>query len=119
MTRTPITASQLDRWSEGYHADAQRQLATLALSRTDVKDAAYQVGEAFRMTHKFSVEIKTLPVANQEKSGRCWLFAATNVLREKIARELSLDAFELSQSYLAFWDKFERANYFLEAILET
>ena len=56
---------------------------------------------------------------NQKSSGRCWLFAATNVLREHIAKELNLEDFELSQSYMAFWDKFERCNYFFEAILET
>ena len=27
--------------------------------------------------------------------------------------------FEFSQNYLLFWDKLERANYFLEAIIET
>ena len=32
---------------------------------------------------KFSNEIKTLPVTNQKKSGRCWIFAGLNVLREK------------------------------------
>lgn len=30
-----------------------------------------------------------------------------------------LDSFELSQAYLFFWDKLEKANYFLENILDT
>ncbi|CAM9825063.1 unnamed protein product [Sphacelaria rigidula] len=29
------------------------------------------------------------------------------------------DDFELSQSYLFFWDKFEKCNYFLENVLLT
>ena len=41
------------------------------------------------------------------------------MLREKIAADLGLKEFELSQSCLAFWDKLERANYFLGAILDT
>jgi bleomycin hydrolase len=41
------------------------------------------------------------------------------VLREIVAKELNLDSFELSQSYLAFWDKFERVNYYLESVLDT
>ena len=71
------------------------------------------------MRQKFSIDIPTLPVTNQKHSGRCWLFAATNVLRERIAKKLNLENFELSQSYLAFWDKFERCNYFLESIIAT
>ena len=31
----------------------------------------------------------------------------------------NLDKFELSQAYLFFWDKLEKANYFLEQILDT
>lgn len=31
----------------------------------------------------------------------------------------NLDSFQLSQAYLFFWDKLEKANYFLESILET
>ena len=31
----------------------------------------------------------------------------------------NLKEFEFSQNHLMFWDKIERANYFLEAIIET
>ena len=119
MQKKPITQEQLTAWSQNYRSSQARQIATLALSKQSVNDAAFVSPAAFSMRYKFSVDIPTLPVANQQRSGRCWLFAATNVLRERIAKELNLEAFELSQSYLAFWDKFERANYFLESILET
>ncbi len=119
MQKTPITQEQLTAWSAHYNDSEARQIATLALSKASVNDAAYSSAGAFAMRHKFSIEIPTLPVTNQKHSGRCWLFAATNVLRERIAKRLNLETIELSQSYLAFWDKFERANYFLESILET
>ena len=119
MKNTPITEGQLNVWSQGYNNCPQRQLATMALSKTEFNNVAFQPKNAFAMNRKFSIEIETLPVTNQESTGRCWLFAATNVLREKIAKELNLERFELSQSYLAFWDKFERCNYFLEAIIDT
>lgn len=116
---TPITEALLRDWSENYNSCPQRQVATMALSKTGINEVAFVSKGAYAMRQKFSLEIPTMDVTNQESSGRCWLFAAANILREKIAKELNLDAFELSQSYLAFWDKFERANYFLESILET
>ena len=119
MKKTPITSELLSQWSADYASDMPRQVATLALSKTDINDVMFSNQGAWRMRHHFSVEIPTLPVTNQQHSGRCWLFAATNVLRERIAKELNLEQFELSQAYLAFWDKFERSNYFLEAMLET
>jgi len=115
----PITKAQVDTWSDSYQRSETRQLATLALSKTGVNTAAYAPGAGFALRQKFSLEIETLPVTNQKHSGRCWLFAATNVLRERIAKRLNLEQFELSQSYLAFWDKFERCNFFLESMLET
>ena len=114
-----VTCEQLDQWREAWEKDPERQLAALALSKSEIPSVAYSRAAANRMHPRFSLELETLPVANQEHSGRCWLFAATNVVREAIAKKLNLEKFELSQSYLAFWDKFERANYFLERIIET
>ena len=117
--KRPLTPDLIAGYAEGYRNDRERRLASRAFALADVSAASFAPEESFGMKHTFSIDIKTLPAANQERSGRCWLFAATNVLRERIANRLNLDKFELSQSYLAFWDKFERANYFLESILET
>ena len=119
MNHMPVTERQLQVWSDAYAACPQRRLATRALSKCDLNDVAFVSAGAQAMRQKFSLEIETLEVTNQQSSGRCWLFAALNVLRERIAKEKNLEAFELSQSYLAFWDKFERCNYFLESMLET
>ncbi|MBQ7604604.1 MAG: C1 family peptidase [Clostridia bacterium] len=119
MKNREITREALSEWSENYRGSAERRIATLAVSKTDLNSVAYSASDAFSVANKFSVEIKTLPVTDQQASGRCWLFAATNLLREGIAAEHELENFQLSQSWLAFWDKLERANYFLEAIIET
>lgn len=63
---------------------------------------------------KFSHEIKTLPVTYQKQSGRCWIYAGLNLMREDIAKRYELKSFELSQNYVAFYDKLEKINYFLE-----
>ncbi|MBU1143464.1 MAG: C1 family peptidase [Firmicutes bacterium] len=63
---------------------------------------------------KFSHEIKTLPVTYQKQSGRCWIFAGLNLLREMIANKYDIKDFELSQNYTAFYDKLEKINYFIE-----
>ena len=119
MNPKPITQESLKSWSASYRDCPQRQLATLALSKSDLNSVTFVSKGAHAMRQKFSVEIPTMEVTNQQASGRCWLFAAANVLREQIAKDKNMESFELSQSYLAFWDKFERANYFLESILET
>ena len=71
------------------------------------------------MQHEFSIELETGKITSQKKSGRCWLFAGLNTMRFKIMQDLNLKNFELSQTYQMFFDKLEKANYFLENILET
>ena len=90
---------------------------TNALYKTDIRELAYRPKVLADSQFTFSTEIETLPVTNQKKSGRCWIFAALNLLREKAAKTLDLDSFELSQNYMAFWDKLEKVNYFLESMI--
>jgi len=65
----------------------------------------------------FSHKIKTKGMTNQRASGRCWLFAGLNVLRPVVIEKHKLKNFEFSEGYLAFWDKLEKANTFLEDMI--
>ncbi len=67
----------------------------------------------------FSHEIPTGKITSQDKSGRCWIFAALNMFRYQVGKKIKVKDFEFSQNYPLFWDKFEKANYFLENIIET
>jgi bleomycin hydrolase len=53
---------------------------------------------------------------DQKSSGRCWIFSGLNLMRSYRLEDYGKD-FEYSQNYVAFWDKFERANHFLEAMI--
>lgn len=90
------------------HALALNELGTVAVSKDTIKD----------MDFNFSIDIKTMPVTNQKASGRCWIFAACNVLREDIGLRCKISNFELSQSYIAFYDKLEKISLTLEILIE-
>ncbi|MFB6351034.1 MAG: C1 family peptidase, partial [Bradymonadaceae bacterium] len=68
---------------------------------------------------RFSHEIESGNITAQKRSGRCWAFAALNRMRLDCMEAMDLDEFEFSQAYVMFWDKLEKANYFLENILRT
>ena len=114
----PIKKEHLDVLLKEVRNDKSLKVARHALSRSDIYTIAHDQDSAKEMDFNFSIDIKTLPATNQKASGRCWIFAATNVLREIIAKELNLADFELSQSYIAFYDKLEKLNLTLEIILE-
>lgn len=66
----------------------------------------------------FNNDIKNGEITNQKASGRCWMFASMNVMRNIVMKKLNLENFEFSQSYTLFCDKLERANYYLEVMIE-
>ncbi|XP_077150387.1 bleomycin hydrolase [Ranitomeya variabilis] len=83
----------------------------VCLQRQTVQDSVHV------FQHTIPAEGK--PVTNQKNSGRCWIFSCLNVMRLPFIKKFNLEEFEFSQSYLFFWDKVERCNYFLNAFVET
>ena len=61
----------------------------------------------------FSVLVKTNNITNQKQSGRCWMFSTLNVLRQRVIEKCKLEDFSISPTYLAFYDKLEKANLFI------
>ena len=91
-----------------------------AITQNSIKDLAQNKSVRDKLFDRnFSIKLENKGVTDQKSSGRCWLFAGLNILRYKTAEKYNLSKFELSQSYNFFFDKLEKANLFLEKIIET
>ncbi len=66
----------------------------------------------------FSHEAPSKGITDQQSSGRCWLFTGLNVMRAKVIAEQGLGSFEFSQSFCSFYDQLEKANLFLQSIID-
>ena len=113
-----IKLENLDKQLKEYRKDKRNDVVRHAISKTNLSTIVRSQDEIENVNFDFEINVKTLSAANQRQSGRCWIFAATNVLREMIAKQLNLGEFELSQSYVAFYDRLEKCNYVLETIIE-
>ena len=114
-----LTLDEIAKFQQDYQQNKQNKIAELAVVNNGVQKASFN-GEGIRdLNRTFSIEISTDNVTDQKQSGRCWLFAALNVLRHKFAKQYHTKNFTFSQSYLFFWDRIERANIFFNHILET
>jgi bleomycin hydrolase len=91
------------------------------LSQLDLVKACTSRSQAQKYQPVYSNEVTpTLDVTSQKSSGRCWMFAGLNVIRHKMIQKYGLgNDFAFSQSYVFFWDKMERTNYFLDNIWQT
>ena len=90
-----------------------------AVTQVTVDDIALNRDVVFNTDHSFSTVLDDWSVTNQKQSGRCWMFAGLNLFRPGAMETMGLKSFEFSQNYTMFCDKIERANYFLEAMIDT
>ncbi|GAA6003281.1 hypothetical protein JCM10207_001841 [Rhodosporidiobolus poonsookiae] len=116
-----ISLDQIDDWHDDLERDPQYALAKTILSRTDMNIVLESRQTKIQDQMIFNTKITTEgnPIANQLSSGRCWLFAMTNVVRILTSRKFNLGNFQLSQSYLFFYDHLSKANWFLEQVIDT
>lgn len=80
--------------------------------------AAVSDNPAVRDVH-FSHRVASKGVTDQKQSGRCWLFTGLNVMRAKTIARFGLGNFQFSQSYCFFYDQLEKANLFLQAVIDN
>ena len=113
-----IKKEYLNSLLKEYKSDRVSTVARHALSGTELHQVAMNKDGIKDMDWNFDINVKTMTATNQKASGRCWIFAATNTLREIIGKQKNMKFFELSQSYIAFYDKLEKLNYTLEALIE-
>ena len=109
----------VERLTKAFEADPTARMLQNAVTTTSVDDIALDRRVVTSIDHSVSHLLDDWAVTTQEKSGRCWLFAGTNLLRAGAREKLGVKDFEFSQNHLLFWDKFEKANHWLESIIAT
>ena len=114
-----VTEAQIEKFRKSFDLDQSATVAQNAVSNTELSTLALRRNLVQDMDFSFSTKLDEWSATNQRRSGRCWLFAALNLFRVGAMKKMNLKNFEFSQSYIHFWDKLERSNHFLEAILET
>jgi bleomycin hydrolase len=116
-----VSGAKTEEYARELLKESKNKLAYSALSTANPMSVLEKPSTVLKDKQYFNVTIpfEGSPVTNQRASGRCWIFAACNVFRIAIQQKYDIKQFELSQQYLFFWDKVEKANYFLESILDT
>lgn len=114
-----ISIDQINTFREEFSKDKAARIAQNAVMSCTIADVALNRNVVAKTTHSYSNQLDDWSVTNQKSSGRCWLFAMLNLFRVGAAKKLNVKDFEFSQAHIHFWDKFERANHMLEAMIET
>jgi bleomycin hydrolase len=114
-----LDATTVADMQKAFAARPENQIAQNAVTQTSVDHIALNRQVVNTTDHTFSTVLDDWKVTAQGQSGRCWAFAGMNLRRVGAKKKMNLKEFEFSQTFVLFWDKLERSNYFLEAIIET
>ena len=113
-----LSESVLGEIAKGYEGTAADKALRNALNTTPINTLALNA-DNIPMDTRFSDMVKTKGRTNQLSSGRCWLFTGLNVIRAKMIDKYDMGPVVLSQNYNFFWDQLEKANLFLQGIIDT
>ena len=114
-----ISPQMLKEISAAYEGNAADKALRNALNSTAINTLAVSADNLAMIDTHFSNEVVTKGRTDQKSSGRCWLFTGLNVLRSRMIQKHDLGAFTFSQNYLFFYDQLEKANLFLQGIIDT
>ncbi|MBN1434210.1 C1 family peptidase [Candidatus Fermentibacterales bacterium] len=117
--REELSSQDVRAFRTSFEANPAHRLAMNAVTNSGLMEAALSRRSVMSVDHVYSHQVPAGKATNQQKTGRCWLFAGLNTLRTAAMQKMGLKEFELSQAYQMFWDKLEKANFFLENMLET
>lgn len=90
-----------------------------AMASNSIDNLALNHANAGELDTYFSIETPKQSITDQQSSGRCWMFSGFNVLRSNFAQRTDTLTVDLSHGYLFFWDQLEKANLFLQGVVDT
>jgi bleomycin hydrolase len=114
-----ITSKQLKELQKKFDQKPENIIIRNAINTVGLLGACTDLEKANQTNHIYSHSIKSdhAIATDQGSSGRCWLLSGQNLFRHFVIKGLNLKNFEFSATYLFFYDKFERSNYFLNESL--
>ncbi|WP_018143382.1 C1 family peptidase [Alloscardovia criceti] len=116
MSFEPLSAQTLEGLRSNFDQREANRIAMNAVTAAGIDGVAKNFDRARYLQRRFSTVIDNGEATSQKRSGRCWLFSSLNVARFVAKREMNMKGtdFEFSQSYAMYFDKLERANYFMQ-----
>lgn len=108
----------IKKFEDKFNQNPDNKLKSNAISNNTIKNLSLDQTKLTGHDPYYSLNLKSTGIVNQKSSGRCWIFAGVNTMSPNVRNKLDLSDFEISEPFLTFYDKLEKANFFLERVIE-
>lgn len=119
QTKGGISPAMLQQIRQSYQETPADKAIRNAISNNLINDLAVNADSKRNFDTHFSHRVSSKGITDQKSSGRCWLFTGLNVFRAQMIAKYDMPDFRFSTSYSFFWDQLEKANLFLQGIIDT
>ena len=114
-----ISAEMLQQIRQSYRNTPQDKALRNALAGTPINTLALNQENLPAYDTHFSHRVESKGITDQKASGRCWLFTGLNVMRAEAMARFGMPEFTFSPNYCFFYDQLEKANLFLQGVIDT
>lgn len=114
-----INLEDIKRFSKSYHNNPTNKIIENAITNNGLEKACLNRDILRENQPIFNIELPESKRLDQEDSYKCWIYGGINTIKQNIANNLKIEVtkLDLSDNYIAFFDKLEKSNNFYETII--
>lgn len=114
-----ISLEQIKKFRESYNLDKTNKIIENAITNNGLENACINRDIITENQPIFNIELPESKRYDQQDSWRCWIYGGLNLIKHNIAKNLNINVIdlELSNNYIAFFDKLEKSNTAYENII--
>lgn len=116
-----ITLKQIEDFAKIYNQNPRNKEIEERITKEGLEKACINEEIIKQNPPIFNVELSETKRYDQKDSLKCWIFAGMNLIKRNMAENLDMDVMnlELSDNYIAFFDKLEKSNSIYEKVIHA
>ena len=75
-------------------------------------------GRMTGLSRDFSIDLWHGSLVDQKRSGRCWIYASLNALRQRTAERCGAEDIQFSTNYVYYYDQLEKSKAVLDRMIQ-
>ena len=117
--KNEITLDLIKQFSKNYNSNSINKIIENSITENGILKSCISKNIVNENQPVFNLELPENKRYDQKDNYKCWIYAGLNLIEYDMSKELNINLadFELSNSYIAFFDKLEKSNNAYENII--
>lgn len=107
-----LTLDLIKRYYKNYNNNSMNRTIENEIKENGIEKSCIDTRIIEENKPSFNIELSDTKRMDQKESLRCWIYSGLNFIKRNMAKNLNMNVldFELSPTYIAFYDRLEKSN---------